>query len=98
MLKPGGTLSFAVGNLSAAVAIGGPATGASFAAAALSAGRPISGEPGGSAGAAAGAERAGGWAGCCAAAPSVKAPITAPASNRLGGADEQFIIASSPLW
>src|SRR5450756_559899 len=97
MLKPAGTLSLASGNLSDAAAIGGAATGASFAAAALSAGRPIRGEPGGSAGAAAGAAPAGGLAGCCAAAESENAPIKAPASKRLRG-DEQIIITSSPVW
>src|ERR1700728_3697339 len=82
MLKPGGTFSFAVGNLSTAAAIGGAATGASFAAASL-AGRPIMGEPGGSAGAAVCAGAAGGLAGCCAAAPKVNAPIKATASGKL---------------
>src|SRR5450432_3074410 len=69
MLKPGGSWSFAVGNLSAAAAIGGGATGASLAAASPS-GRPIRGEPGGKAGAAAGAWAtvAGGAAGAAAAA------------------------------
>src|ERR1700737_5302578 len=97
MLKPGGSLSFAVGNLSSAAGIGGGATGASFAAASLPAGRPIRGEPGGSAGAA-GAAAVGGLAGagCCAAAPYVNAPIKAPASNRLRG-DEQIIMTSSPV-
>src|ERR1700733_6741944 len=76
MLKPGGTLSFAVGNLSTAAAIGGAATGASFAAASL-AGRPINGEPGGNAAA------AGGLGGCCAAAPNANAPIKATASDEL---------------
>src|SRR6266404_4335027 len=95
MLKPAGTLSFAVGSLSSAAGMGGGATGASLAAASLPAGRPINGEPGGSAGAAAGAA-AGGAAGCCAAAPSVNAPITAPASNRLRD-DEQIIMMSSPV-
>src|SRR5258707_15551180 len=99
MLKPGGTLSFAVGSLSVAAGIGGGATGASFAAASLPAGRPIRGEPGGSAGAAAGAAAVGGLAGagCCAAAPYVNAPIKAPASNRLRG-DDQIIMTSSPVW
>src|ERR1700722_19565110 len=90
MLKPGGTLSFAVGNLSTAAAIGGAATGASFAAASL-AGRPITGEPGrntraarcADAGAAGCAVAAGGWVGCCAAAPKVNAPIKATASGKL---------------
>src|ERR1700722_4362116 len=82
MLKPGGTLSFAVGNLSTAAAIGGGATGASFAAASL-AGRPIIGEPGGSAGAAVCAAGWGGLAGCSAAAPNVNAPIKATASDKL---------------
>src|ERR1700679_2459689 len=82
MLKPGGTLSFAVGNLSTAAAIGGAATGASFAAASL-AGRPINGEPGGNAGAAVCAAAAGGLAGCCAAAPNVNAPTKATASDEL---------------
>ena len=54
MLKPAGTLSFAVGSLSGAAGIGGGAFGASLAAASLPAGRPINGDPGGSAGAAAG--------------------------------------------
>src|SRR5882724_4167597 len=99
MLKPAGTLSFAVGNLSTAAAIGGGATGASLAAASLSAGRPIKGEPGGSgAGAAAGAAAGGGLAGCCAAAPNVNTQIKAPASNKLRGADEPIIITSSPVW
>src|SRR5260221_9699421 len=90
MLKPGGNLSFAVGNLSPAAGIGGGATGASFAAASLPAGRPIRGEPGGS-GAAAGAAAAGGLAGCCAAAPSVNTLIKAPASNRLRGDEPIFM-------
>src|ERR1700716_3371787 len=94
MLKPGGSLSFAVGNLSSAAGIGGGATGASLAAASLSAGRPISGEPGGSAGAAA----VGGFAGCCAAAPNVNTPIKVPASNKLRGTDELIIMKSSPVW
>jgi len=55
----------AVGNLSAAAAIGGIDMGASLAAAALS-GRPISGEPGGNAGAA-GACAVGAGAGAAAA-------------------------------
>src|SRR3954453_20454504 len=89
MLKPGGSLSLAVGNLSGAAAKGGGATGANLAAASLSAGRPIKGEPGGSGAAAAGAApAAGGVAGCWAAAPNVNAPKKAPASNRLRGADE----------
>jgi hypothetical protein len=102
MLKPGGSLNFAVGNLSTAAAIGGPATGASFAAASPS-GRPIMGDPGGNAGfaagsgaAAAGGEAAGGAAGCCAAALSVNAPIKAPASNRRG-ADEQIVMIGLPV-
>jgi len=94
-LKPAGTLSFAVGSLSGAAAIGGGATGASFAAASLS-GRPIKGEPGGSAGAAAAV--GGGLAGCCAAAPNVNTLTKAPASKRLRGADEQIIVMSSPEW
>src|SRR5437879_5244883 len=97
MLKPGGSLSFAVGNLSSAAAIGGGATGASLAAASLPAGRPIRGEPGGSAGAAAGAGASGGLAGCCAAAAYVNATIKAPASNRQRG-DEQITMTSSPVW
>src|SRR5882762_6068630 len=96
MLKPAGTLSFAVGNLSTAAAIGGGATGASLAAASLSAGRPIKGEPGGSAGAAGCAAAAGGLAGCCAAAPKLNIPIKAPASTRLRGANEQIVMTSSP--
>src|SRR5919197_2810116 len=72
MLKPAGTLSFAVGNLSGAAGIGGGAFGASLAAASLPAGRPINGDPGGSEGEAAvpaggGAPAAGGVAGCWAA-------------------------------
>src|SRR5882757_9955304 len=99
MLKPGGTLSLAIGSLSTAAAIGGGATGASLAAASLSAGRPIRGEPGGSgAGAAAGAAAGGGLAGCCAAAPNVNTPIKAPASTRLRGTDEPIIMTSSPVW
>src|ERR1700724_2758250 len=93
MLKPGGSLSFAVGNLSSAAGIGGGATGASFAAASLPAGRPIRGEPGGSTGAAAGGA-AGGIAGWWAAAPSVNTPIRAPASTRLRG-DEPIVMTSS---
>src|SRR6185312_13918686 len=93
MLKPAGTLSLAVGNLSGAAAIGGGATGASLAAASP-AGRPISGDPGGSGAAAAPA--AGDAAGCWAAAPSVKAVSKAPASTRLRGADEWHIIGRSP--
>src|ERR1700736_1072770 len=96
MLKPAGTLSFANGNLSAAVGSGGDATGASFAAASLS-GRPIRGEPGGSAGAAAGAAAFGGLAGCCAAALHVNAPRKAPASNRLRGMDKQIFMIVSPV-
>src|SRR6266545_7758774 len=95
MLKPAGTLSFAVGNVSSAAAIGGGATGASLAAASLSAGRPIKGEPGGSAGAAGCAAAAGGLAGCCAAAPKLNIPIIAPASTRLRGANEQIVMTSS---
>src|SRR5689334_10097328 len=58
MLKPGGSLSLAVGSLSAAAGNGGGATGASFAAAGFPSGRPINGEPGGNgaAGAAAGGD------------------------------------------
>src|ERR1700682_184802 len=96
MLKPGGTLSLAVGSLSTAAAIGGDATGASLAAASPS-GRPIRGEPGGS-GAGAAAGGAGGWAGGAAAAPTVKTKIKAPASNRPRGADEPIIMTSSPMW
>src|ERR1700752_3028047 len=94
MLNPAGTLSFAVGNLSGAAAIGGGATGASLAAASLPAGRPINGDPGGSAGAAAGAAPAAGAgaAGCWAVAVNVNALKNAPASNRLRGADERLII------
>src|SRR5258707_14796840 len=97
MLKPAGTCSVAVGNLSGAAGIGGGAFGASLAAASLLAGRPISGDPGGSAGAAAGAApAAGGVAGCWAAAPSVNAQKKAPASNRLRGADEWRIMGVLP--
>src|SRR5437899_2495134 len=91
MLKPAGTLSFAVGNLSGAAGIGGGAFGASLAAASLPAGRPINGDPGGSAGAAGGDA-----AGCWAAAPSVNALRKAPASNRLRGADEWRIMGVLP--
>src|ERR1700722_15922852 len=97
MLKPAGTLSLASGSLSAAVANGGPETGASFAAASPS-GRPIKGEPGGSAGGAAGAAPVAGAASCCAAAPNVNAPIKAPASNRLRGAERLMVINVLPLW
>src|ERR1700754_3140709 len=98
MLKPGGTLSLAVGSLSGAAAIGGGAIGASLAAASLSAGRPISGEPGGSGWAAAGAaDGAGLAAGCWAAAFSVNAPRKAPASQRLRGAKMSLFILCSPL-
>src|SRR3954465_2681306 len=93
MLKPAGTFSFAVGSLSGVAAIGGGATGASLAAASLPAGRPINGDPGGSAGA---APAAGGVAGCCAAAPSVKALRKAPASNRLRGAEEWVVMGVLP--
>src|SRR5882724_1716847 len=96
MLKPAGTLSFTVGDLSTAAAIGGGATGASLAAASLSAGRPIKGEPGGSAAAAGCAAAAGGLAGCCAVAPKLNIPIKAPASTRLRGANEQIVMTSSP--
>src|SRR5207244_1526280 len=98
MLKPAGTLSFAVGNLSGAAGIGGGAFGASLAAASLPAGRPINGDPGGSAGAAAGGAPAAGGdaAGCWAAAPSVNALSKAPASNRLRGADEWRIMGVLP--
>ena len=48
----------------------------------------------GGGGAAAGAA-AGGVAGCCAAAPNVNTPKTAPASNRLRGADEPIIMTFS---
>src|ERR1700737_2115391 len=95
MLKPAGTLSFAVGSLSAAAGSGGGATGASFCAASLS-GRPIMGEPGGS-GDAAGAGAAAGAAGvCCAVAPQVNAPRNAPASNRLRG-DSSVVMRVLPL-
>src|SRR3954470_8781516 len=96
MLKPGGSFSLAVGNLSGAAASGGGAIGASLAAASLSAGRPIKGEPGGSGAAAAGAAPAAGAAGCWAAAPNVNTPKKAPASNRLRGADEWLIIGVLP--
>src|SRR5947208_16869466 len=79
MLNPGGTFSFATGSLSADAAIGGGATGASFAAASLSAGRPIRGEPGGSgaaaAGAAAGAGVAAGAAGAAGAGDAAGAGV-----------------------
>src|ERR1700737_1012959 len=95
MLKPAGTFSFAVGNLSGAAAIGGGATGASLAAASLS-GRPSKGEPGGSGWAAGAAPAAGGLAGCCAEATSVKALKKAPASNRLRGAEQWLVMVFSP--
>src|SRR5712671_7749083 len=105
MLKPGGTLSLAVGSLSGEAAIGGGVTGASFAAASFPVGRPIRGEPGGS-GAAAGADAggglaaggaaAGGFGGCCAAAPSVRAPNRAPASQRLRGANKSLFMDVLP--
>src|ERR1700704_3300014 len=98
MLKPAGTLSFAVGSLSAAAGIGGGATGASFAAASLSAGRPIKGEPGGSGAPAAGAAglAAGGVAGCWAAALSVNTLKNAPASQRLRDADVSLFMDVLP--
>src|SRR5262252_790012 len=82
MLNPGGSLSLAVGNLSAAAGSGGGAIGASFAAAGLPSGRPINGEPGGNgeAGAAAGGDADAG--GCCAKAGAAnKMPATVPASK-----------------
>src|ERR1700753_3273538 len=94
MLKPAGTLSFAVGSLSAAAASGGAATGASFCAASLS-GRPIIGEPGGN-GDAAGAGAADGAGACWAVAPQVNAPRNAPASNRLRG-DRSVVMRVLPL-
>src|SRR5512135_3924922 len=83
MLKPGGSLSWAVGSLSAAAGIGGGATGASLEAASLPSGRPISGEPGGSAGAAAGAAAGGGDAGGCwaNAGAANRTPAIVPASK-----------------
>src|SRR5258708_19667019 len=96
MLKPAGTLSFAVGNLSTAAAIGGGATGASLAAASLSAGRPIKGEPGGSAGAAGCAAAAGGLAGCCAAAPKLNFPLKPPPSPHLRAPNHQTLLPPSP--
>src|SRR6478735_9853093 len=96
MLKPCGTLSFAVGSLSDAAASGGATCGLNFCAASLS-GWPISGEPGGSAGDAAGAgAAAGGLAGCCAAAPIVNALTKTPASQRLRG-DIKAVIVVLPL-
>src|SRR4051794_6122877 len=92
MLKPGGSFSFATGSLSAEAAIGGGATGASFAAASLSAGRPIRGEPGGSgaaaAGAAGGAGVAAGAAGAAGAGEAAGAGVdgccaAAPSVNAL---------------
>src|SRR5258707_9442837 len=86
MLKPGGSLSWAFGNLSAAAGSGGAATGASFAAASLPSGRPINGDPGGSAGAAvgvaAGIAAAGGGAAGVAVAGGGAAGVAAA-----GGAD-----------
>src|SRR6185369_3745997 len=97
MLKPAGTFSLAIGNLSGAAAIGGGAIGASLAAASP-AGRPINGDPGGSAGAAAGAApAAGGAAGCWAVAPNVNTLSKAPASKKLRGADEWLIMGRSSL-
>src|ERR1700761_1234267 len=95
MLKPAGTLSLAIGNLSGAAASCGAATGASWAAASPS-GRPIKGEPGGSAGAAAGAAPAAGAA-CCADAARVNAPKKAPASNRLRDADRLIVMVVLPF-
>src|ERR1700694_4320278 len=98
MLKPGGTLSLAIGSLSTAAAIGGGATGASLAAASPS-GRPIRGEPGGSgAGAAAGAAAGGGLGGCRAPATNMKTQKKKPGSNKLRGADDPIIIIFSPVW
>src|SRR5262245_53366633 len=81
MVKPFGALSLSSGSLSAAVGIGGGATGASFFAPSVS-GRPISGEPGGNGAAC--------WADgvcCCAAAGGAAANHvpTVPASTRAHG-------------
>src|SRR5258708_10012587 len=96
MLKPGGSLSFAVGSLSGAAGSGGGATGASLAAASLS-GRPISGEPGGNgAGAAAGAAPAAGAAGRWAAALNVKAPEKATARQKRRHAAQQLLFGCFP--
>src|SRR3984893_6310887 len=90
MVKPGGSLSFVVGNLSTAAAIGGATTGASFAAASLS-GRPIRGEPGGSAGlaaatgAAAGAAAAAGAGAGAAAGAGAGAAAGVSAAGGLAG-------------
>src|SRR6478609_2075732 len=84
MLNPGGSLSLAVGNLSAAAGSGGGATGASFAAAGFPSGRPINGEPGGSgaAGAAAGGDVGVDAGGCWAkAGAATKTPAIVPASK-----------------
>src|SRR2546425_12948689 len=99
MLKPAGTFSFAVGNLSGAAGIGGGAFGASLAAASLPAGRPINGDPGGSAGAAAGGAPAAGGdaAGCWAAAPRVDGLREGPARHKRRGADERRSMGVLPL-
>src|SRR5215470_20109009 len=83
MLKPGGSLSLAVGSLSAAAGRGGGATGASLAAAGFPSGRPISGEPGGKGAAAAGGDAAGADAGGCweKAGAANRTPAIVPASK-----------------
>src|SRR6266487_4813281 len=97
IVKPFGALSLSIGSLSAAVATGGGATGASFFAASVS-GRPVKGEPGGNgagccAAAAGGAcccAAGGGAACCCAAAGGVAASNVprVPASTRAHGREK----------
>src|SRR5271166_1807592 len=100
MLKPGGSLSCAVGSLSAAAGIGGGATGASLAASALPSGRPSSGEPGGNAAGVAGAAAGGADAGagsCWAnAVAAVKRPAIVPASSMLRRAVRHGFIENLP--
>jgi hypothetical protein len=98
MLNPLGGRNFAVGSLSSAVGIGGGATGANLAAAALVSGRPMSGEPGGRAGCAAGAAAGGGppvFGDCWAAAPATSMLPKAPASKMPRRSDEPVAIMSS---
>src|SRR5215831_8434011 len=82
MLNPGGSLSLAVGNLSAAAGSGGGAIGASFAAAGFPSGRPINGEPGGNGAAGAAAGGAADPGGCGEKPRAANnSPATLPASK-----------------
>src|SRR5262245_32533365 len=95
MLKPFGSLSLAVGSLSAGAASGGGATGASLAAFGFPSGRPINGDPGGSCcGAAAGAWPAGG---CCAAAGKTASGAAKVAASNSDRAAQLVGIMSPPF-